>query len=48
MGMSHEDFMRSSLAKVLTMIDIHAQFKSGKITRGIAKEKKTTRQILGL
>lgn len=48
MGMSDEDFKKSSLAKVMTMIDIHAQFKSGKVTRGQKQEKKTTRQILGL
>ena len=46
--MPHDDFVKSSIEKVLTMIDIHAQFKSGKITRGIINEKKTTRQILGL
>lgn len=48
MGRPHDDFMKSSLNKVLTMIDIHAQFKSGKVTRGKEQEKKTTRQILGL
>lgn len=48
MGMPHDDFMQSSLAKVLTMMDIHTQFKGGKLRRGIVKERKTTRQILGL
>lgn len=48
MGRPHEDFVKSSLGKVLTMIEIHGQFKSGKVTRNKNKQKKTTRQILGL
>lgn len=48
MGQPHGDFMNASLGKVLTMIDIHAQFKSGKVTRNKNKNKKTTRQILGI
>ena len=31
MGRPHEEFMKSSMGKVLTLIDIHAEFKSGKV-----------------
>lgn len=48
MGRPDDDFKKSSLAKVMTMIDIHAQFKNGKVTRGTEQKQKTTRQILGL
>lgn len=48
MGRPHEEFISASLAKVLTMIEIHGQVKSGNMTRGKKHEKKTTRQILGM
>lgn len=48
MGRPHIEFTTASLGKVLTMIDIHSQFKSGNVTRSKNREKKTTRQILGM
>jgi len=48
MGRPHEEFIKSSLGKVLTMVIIHTQVKNGKVTRNKNQQKKTTRQILGL
>lgn len=46
MGRPHEEFMKSSMGKVLTLVGIHADFKSGKVAER-KQEVRSMRNIPG-
>jgi hypothetical protein len=49
MGRTHDEFLKSSIAKVTTLINIHMQFKTGKFkNRYITKEVSSMHEISGL
>ena len=49
MGRSDEEFYNATLAKVITLMDLHSQFKTGKVDRLSDNEVQITsmRQIEG-
>ena len=47
MNRPHEEFMRTHIGKVLTLIDLHSQFKSGNVATEGVQEVTSMKQIPG-